>query len=343
MRNGFLAWWVRHLGLPSGQAVGGAMPRRVLLLEPHGQPATHIDLTLRRRRRAGQPLGRCGLDESSGPVMRQALRTSGRVPVVLRLPPGALLEREVVLPLAAERDIRGTLRHELDRLTPFRPDEAYWTWDVIRRDRLHGRLHLRLFLVPRASVAGALAVPAAAGAPASLLQARCADETWRTIALAEPETPRWQRHAVSGVAVACAAMALAVVATPFIHQSVHLSEIEERIAALQPAVREAAALRQRSSQEAASGDAVAMTQAESGNALRILAAVTGILPDDTSLSGFTMKQRQMTLRGQSTNAARLIVALAADPAVRNPAFAAPITRAAGGGPELFAITAEAAP
>lgn len=342
MRNGFLAWWGQHLGLLPARDARGGLPRRALLLEADGQQATHLTLTLRRHQ-SDQPLGSCGMDASSVPVMRQALRISGHVPVVLRLPPGALLEREIVLPLAAEQDAKSALRYEMDRATPFQPNEVYWSWEVTRRDRVHGRLHLRLFLVPQALVERALAVPAAAGVPASLLEGRRADGSWRSIAIVDAERPRWQRHTLLGAALACAALALAVVATPFLRQSLLGAEVEQRIAALRPAVREADALRQRMAEEAASGDAVAATQAEFGDVLRILAAVTEILPDDTFLNDLVMKQRQMTLRGQSANAARLIAALAADPAIRSPAFAAPVTRAAGGGPDLFTITAEATP
>jgi general secretion pathway protein L len=121
------------------------------------------------------------------------------------------------------------------------------------------------------------------------------------------------------------------------------AEVEARIAALQPRLREAEALQQRLDQAVASGSILAAAQAEFGDALAVLDALTAVLPDDTFLTDLTLKQRQVALRGQSANAARLIAALSAEPALRNPSFAAPVTRAAGGGPDLFAIAAEAAP
>jgi hypothetical protein len=54
------------------------------------------------------------------------------------------------------------------------------------------------------------------------------------------------------------------------------------------------------------------------------------------------------LRGRSSDqrsggAARLIALLAADPAIRNPAFSAPVVRDEAGHADLFSIQAEIAP
>ena len=75
---------------------------------------------------------------------------------------------------------------------------------------------------------------------------------------------------------------------------------------------------------------------------RYLAALTGILPDDTYLESLTLQHRRLAVTGRSARAARLIGLLAANPVIRNPAFAAPVTRAPEGGDE-FAIRAEVGP
>jgi general secretion pathway protein L len=77
--------------------------------------------------------------------------------------------------------------------------------------------------------------------------------------------------------------------------------------------------------------------------LAVLAAVTDIVPDDTWLTELSLRQGRLSLGGQSPAAARLIPALAADPMFRNPAFAAPVTRAPDGHADLFVIRAELAP
>ena len=50
----------------------------------------------------------------------------------------------------------------------------------------------------------------------------------------------------------------------------------------------------------------------------------------------------MTLTGRSASAPHLITALSDDPAVRNTAFAAPVTRIEGATTDVFSIKAEVA-
>ena len=73
-------------------------------------------------------------------------------------------------------------------------------------------------------------------------------------------------------------------------------------------------------------DVLAAQRAKVGDPLAVLATLTDVLPDDTVLTDFSLRQRVVTISGQSGGAARLIPALAADPALRDPAFTAPVTR-----------------
>ena len=122
---------------------------------------------------------------SSIPQALPALRASvaGQGPAaVLRLPPELLLEQQATLPIAAERDPERVLSYEMDRITPFTADELFWTWAVERRDRIQGRLYLRLLLVPKIRLAPVLAAiargwpaPCGAGGP----DARWPDAAYR--------------------------------------------------------------------------------------------------------------------------------------------------------------------
>ena len=84
-------------------------------------------------------------------------------------------------------------------------------------------------------------------------------------------------------------------------------------------------------------------RSERATSLQILATITRILPDDTFLTDFALRDRQMTLSGRSASAPRLITGLSSDPAIRNTAFAAPVTRIEGATMDIFSIKAEIAP
>ena len=126
--------------------------------------------------------------------------------------------------------------------------------------------------------------------------------------------------------IAVGVLALLVVVSPLIHQQLALASARERLDRLSPQMAQVDALRRRISGRGAGGDAVAAETRRLGDTLEALAAVTEILPNDSYLTEFTMRERKMTLSGLSASAPKLISGLSADPRIRNPAFTAPVTR-----------------
>ena len=74
-----------------------------------------------------------------------------------------------------------------------------------------------------------------------------------------------------------------------------------------------------------------------GDALQILAALTQALPDDTWLADLSLKPGNLTMDGQSADAAKLIALLAAVPGLQDPSFTAPVTRTNDGKADLFSL------
>jgi general secretion pathway protein L len=60
--------------------------------------------------------------------------TVAAVKVVIALPPGQVLRKRLSLPAAVEQDLRQALTYDLDRHTPFKPDELYFDAAVVSRD-----------------------------------------------------------------------------------------------------------------------------------------------------------------------------------------------------------------
>jgi general secretion pathway protein L len=74
----------------------------------------------------------------------------------------------------------------------------------------------------------------------------------------------------------------------------------------------------------------------------MLNVLTNTLPDDTWLTSLTLRQRTVLLDGHSTASTKLIEAMAAEPRLHDPAFAAPVLRGENGG-EVFTIQARFGP
>ena len=62
--------------------------------------------------------------------------------VVVALAPGQVLRKEIALPAAVEQDLKQTLAYDLDRHTPFKPDELYFDATVVARDPQKGEIRV---------------------------------------------------------------------------------------------------------------------------------------------------------------------------------------------------------
>ncbi len=291
-------------------------------------------------------LGRFALDKSGIAALREAAGLGGKpIPVWLRLPTAALLEKRLTFPLAAERELRGALTYEMDRETPFAADEVWWNWRIDARDRQRGQLALTLFLVPKSAGQDAIATLRQGGLNPTVISIPTGGTGQRhQIALApdadaQPAESGWIRP----LAVACAVLALAAIVVPFVRQSLALSQVDDRIAALKPQVETVRQLRRRLDNIAGAGASQAMEQIGSADMLKALAEVTRILPDDTHLTDFSLHRRKLTMTGQSADAARLIGLLAGDLYFKDPAFAAAVTRIQNTKLDAFSINAEVRP
>ena len=227
----------------------------------------------------------------------------------------------------------------MDRLTPFSADDVFWTWSVLSRDRARGRLRLRLALIPRARWSALLDALTRAGVSPGWIEGRGADAALHRIPL-DRQTGRRGFRMRGALVWGCAALATVAVTLPLVQQSLALSAVQGRIAALRPAVARVEAVRREMAASTTGSDVISAETLRLGSPLQALATVTDVLPDDTYLTDFAMHQRKLTLNGQSGAATRLIGALSADPGLRNPAFIAPVTRSETGKADLFAIRAE---
>lgn len=347
----FLRWWVGQLAACLPEALRESAANQpagvvVTLTSPPGMAPATVEVTGPRRGRLAPQSKTVTLTGARSDDLRTALGPAGKTHVTLRLPRGMLLQRDVVLPIAAERATRQVLEYELDRLTPFRAEDMLWDFEIASRDRARGRLHLRLTFAPLAPLASLLSTLGSVGTVPGLLEADPSPAAPGQGRLRiKPHVPGQSRRG-GGPRTAwaiCAALGIAVVAFPFVRQSLVLGAIEARIDALRPAVIEAEALRHRTAAASAGDDIIQAERLRLGDPLRALAAATDALPDDTWVTDATLHQRKLTVTGQSQDAVRLIGRLSAEPALRNPSFTAPVTRSQAGRGDLFSIGMELQP
>lgn len=325
-----LSWWLAQMrDLVPARLRRPDLPADALIAELQPDGETIVWKQRRRGRETTLP------DAASLPLQRRRGR-----PVLLRLPRRVVLERDLSLPLATEPELDRVVGYEVDRISPFAPADVAWSYAVERRDRAKGRLLVRVALLPRRPLAPVLARLRQQGvAPVSVLAPRGGAGLW-SIGLVPAEPAARGGGAARVLAWCCAGLAAVAVGLPFLMQQRALQEQDARIARLRPAVAEAEALRRRVADRAGGSDAVSAEAARVGDVLDIIATLTSLLPDDTYLTSLGIRGRVVTIAGRSASAARLIPLLAADPAMGNAAFSAPVTRVNGTREDMFSIRAE---
>ncbi len=335
MLNEFLVWWTGQLRslLPRPLRDGGARRDVVRLQLDPGLGTVRATGRVR-----GEPAAAFPIDPGGLAALRGSLGGRTTAGLELELPPGRVLGRTVTLPLAAERDPGQVLRYEMNRLTPFEAADVHWSWLPLRRDRAAATMDLRLLLTPRAPLHPVLDALGRAGLRPAVLRAGP-----DAISLdAQPGRSR-ERDLQKALLAACALLALAAAAIPFVQQSRAMARTEAGIAALRPAVAQADALRRRALADAAGEDVLALQRDGSGSILLMLAALTDALGDDTALTDLSFRARVATISGTSAAAVRLIPALTTQPALVNTTFTAPVTRIEATRKEGFTLRTELAP
>jgi len=318
-------WWVEQMrSLIPGIAALASHQRDALIVAVDGLSDDSPSGTLLLRE--------AGVETPLGPLQsppETALATG------LRLPLGAVLQRDVVLPLAAAHGLQTVLGFEMDRLTPFSADEVYWGIAGVQRDSAREKLTLRLSVVLRPQVdafvqglAGFNLMPSFIEVPGGRIE----------LPNSHKRADQYRQWGLSGL---CAVLALACLATPFIRQQMALDAAAQTIADNATTAHVAMGLRQQLT-IAASGRAAIAQARRSGDALQVLATLTAALPDGTWLSDLTLKPGDVTFDGQSDNAAQLIGALSAVPGLHDPSFTAPVTRTADGKADQFSLDAKVA-
>ena len=342
----FFRWWFGQLAelLPERWRAGARSGGDALVIGPAGprcDSAEAVTVSLRRNGRE-TPLGRFALAASG---LSDIPRPTGK-PTVLRVAETEILGKTLSLPLAAERQLDQVLAFEMDRETPFKPDELFWTHRITRRDRQSGQLFVRLLLLPRARLERLLAALEHAGFAPRWAEIAAGPDQGCRLALGGGDRRSHdaaRRWLLWPAAACCALLAVGAVITPFARQEAALSAIESRVATGRETAAEAEKLRREIERLSGSIDLVESERAKAGRPVSVLAELTRLLPDDSYLTEFTQQQRKLTVSGRSAAASRLIGALTAGDRLRNPAFTAPVTRIEATRSEIFTITAEVAP
>jgi len=283
-----------------------------------------------------------------GVVYRRAdtgerLAEKPRGSVKLSLPQDQVLIRQIELPILPTSDLKRMVALDLDRLTPFRPEQVLFDTEVVARDDANGRQKLLLGVVPR-SIAlrmlerargfglepAAVGVAPASGEGANLNFLSALRDMGGGAGARRRSTYWW---AGAGVLMAFNLFMLNY------RDSSTTAELREAVESQQGPVTVAMRLRDKVQKEAARRASL-LNQMRRDAPLPVLEAVTQAMPDGTWVERFEWNGKTVRIRGFRKDAPNLLASLELSPLLRNARSLSSDPRAAMAGTGNFELAAD---
>lgn len=291
-----------------------------------------------RREGRDEELGRWiigGDDIRSLPAMK-------RKAVVLRLPARKVLSRTVVLPQAAENNLRQVVGFELDRLTPFTADKVYYDARVIARQPEARRMTVKLSAVPRKMLDPLLEALGRMRVVPSVVDT--ASEAGINL-LPQERKPRHGQGAqrLQGALAGVVLVAVAAAALlPLWQLRSLVIDLMPRVDSAQSRAEVIYQLRSALEEEVESHRFLLEKHQQSVSALYLLDELTRILPDGTWLEQLDLRGDEVQIRGQSREASSLVAVVEAAALFEDVTFRSPVVADRRTGRDRFHLAAQIA-
>lgn len=261
------------------------------------------------------------------------------------LPENKSLRKPLDMPAITEPDLRQALFFEIDRQTPFRPEDVYFDHRVLSRRPDAKRMTVELIAVPRASVDIILSQLQEWGLQPSIVDV-VTRNAQRGIGInllkADQSIAQWPPRRVASVL-----LFIALLAGVFYIPVNQLSAEDESLAA--QVEEESKGAKQILAKHAELDETVRAAsflderKKNSPGVLGVLNELTKALPDNTWLLSLSKNNAEVKISGYSAAAAQLISIIDAVPQFKNPTFSSPIVQDPQAKLERFDISFEIAP
>ena len=232
------------------------------------------------------------------------------LPQVLGLPAARLLRRSLSLPAAALENLDAVLGFELDRQTPFKPEQVYFASRVLKQDTGSKQVQVELLVVPRPVLDEAVA--ALGPLSDSLAGVDVLDARGRRVGInllpaeRRASQPRTQPLIQAGLLLASIVLVFFGLGQIVDNRIAAVESIQAESEAQRERAREVSALRSQLEDSAAAANFLAVQKQTQASMVLLLDELTRRLPDDTFLTRLSVSGNQVSLSGYSAQALKLV-------------------------------------
>ena len=274
-----------------------------------------------------------GLDKTLAGAELEVLAPMGAI-VVRRLEP---------LPAESREFIPGIVRHQLDRLVPWRAEDVLHAARVV--PGAEGRLDVTVSATSRAALAPAIAAAALLKASRLTVVGADADAAPIPVPLGGDDARTW-RHARTAALAAVGVLA-ALLVGEIAWSTWRSMETDAEIAALDEAITDRRTVLKAAADAAsrAAGPASTLDELKQRSPVAVVAieAMSRTLPDDTYLTELRLEEGKLRLVGVSESVSGLVPQVEDSDYFKDAAFVAPTVRMPGSEGDRFAIEATIEP
>lgn len=286
---------------------------------------------------AGEELGTldlAGIDPLPAPATGSAKALPHRT--VLRLPAEAVLTRRVSFPPQVREKLGQVVRLELDRLSPFSVDQVVYDYVALPASKGDTRIRAELALCRRDRVDDWIKRLRQAGSPIDQITWEGA---WASANLLPPEDRSSRRQRLVTVPRALIALILvlgvAILATPLWQKAQILKALDAQVVRARSQAVAVDEVRKELEQARQGSTVVLQHKSDQPRVTNLLRELTDRIPDDTWVQSLEYQNREVQVRGESSQATALIGLLEEAPGIEGVSFRSPVTQVARTGKERF--------
>ena len=247
---------------------------------------------------------------------------------------------KISVPTNAAAELDGVVAFEVERLTPFRADQAYFSYKAENSPSDDGQMIVSVSILPKRVIEPILPFLEKLGlTPITVSQATSPYQpvdTYPPISLNKvPETAIQRKKSGAWLVIVFALLIVASLASPFIRIQQLENQVSASIHASQKPAGETGKListLQRLQHDRAE---LAGLRNKGISSLAALRELSLVLPDDTWLIHVSIQGDQMVLEGRSRGSAKLVELLETSPIFASVKYTSAVTRDPAGGVERF--------
>lgn len=282
-------------------------------------------------------------DEQSTHQVNSEINQSvpGNTTTILRITDKSVLQRDVVLPLAASNNLKEILGFEMDRLTPFKAEQVYFDWEIKNKDAQQQKINLKLYVVPRNSLDRLMKKLKSLGITPRVITA--GDNILNPGINFTPDS-YGLIHAKNyslkdmGLPVMAVLMFIAMLYVPVIYQNARLNSLESKVQNLREQAMDNQTLVSERDNIISRARFLDEQRHKSNSMLDLIYELTIILPDNTWVNRLITNDDEIQIYGESAAAASIIEMLEESEYFSNVQFKAPVTKNNNTGSERFHIS-----